>query len=244
MDSPVRDLVRPSSRTLTTGPGPLSSDPAYPPARPARPGGNLAAGHRPAPAAAGPRLRHQPSRRAARRRAVTVRHQAHHRGSGHRDHPSAEAGALVRRYQSRRKFITRFRVSAKVSERARPSLLMTRSTEMARTDSVAPSLARAARFRGRWGHGTAALCAGRSRRRRSAARCEARYTTRRKGRAPDVGRPAHDLQLDRGRQEGRHRLDTAPCVPWAPSLYSGHSAAAPDRPSRAVPRSNWRSSDK
>ena len=39
------------------------------------------------------------------------------------------------RYQSRRKFITRFLVSARVSERARPSFLMTRSTEMARTDS-------------------------------------------------------------------------------------------------------------
>ena len=43
--------------------------------------------------------------------------------------------ATVPRYQSRRKFITRFLVSARVSERARPSFFRTRSTEMARTDS-------------------------------------------------------------------------------------------------------------
>ena len=45
------------------------------------------------------------------------------------------SAAAVPCHQSRRKFITRFLVSARVSERARPSFLTTRATEIARTDS-------------------------------------------------------------------------------------------------------------
>ena len=62
VDRQVRDLVRPvpqpDDRDRAIAPGP-----AHPPARHASPGASLAADHRPARAAGGPRLHHQPPRR-------------------------------------------------------------------------------------------------------------------------------------------------------------------------------------
>ena len=71
VEHPVRDLVRPvpqpDDRDRANRPGQ-----AHPPARHASPGSSLAADHRPARAAGGPRLHHQPPRRrSARRHAMT-----------------------------------------------------------------------------------------------------------------------------------------------------------------------------